>query len=157
MVTGKDLAELLDVPRSTLSEATKEGRECGGYDVSEWAERYDSGRVKGYDLPEELLEEMAEAEAEAAGDSTAERTNPAENVSSSPEEGNSEGGELGEFLKGLAVLGGVSAGGALLARAIAENSANGRPQGANSRRGRTHRLTPGGNSPRRQQPSTRTV
>jgi len=55
LLSGKDLAKILDVSAPTLSEATKKGYNCAGYPVSEWAEISESGRVKGYDVPGFLL------------------------------------------------------------------------------------------------------
>lgn len=53
-LSGKDLAEKIGCARSTLSEATKKGhRVKGRYDVQAWAEFGPSGRVRGYDVPEE--------------------------------------------------------------------------------------------------------
>lgn len=53
-LSGKDLAEKIGCARSTLSEATKKGhRVQERYDVQAWAEFGPSGRVRGYDVPED--------------------------------------------------------------------------------------------------------
>jgi len=57
LISGKDLAEILDVSPSTLSEAVKNGYHCGGYTVIEWAEFNQFDRVKGYHVPEFLLKQ----------------------------------------------------------------------------------------------------
>jgi hypothetical protein len=52
--SGKELSEKIGCARSTLSEATKKGhRVKGRYDVQAWAEFGPSGRVRGYDVPED--------------------------------------------------------------------------------------------------------
>lgn len=54
-LTGKELAGKIGCARSTLSEATNKGYLLQGrYDVQEWAEFGPSGRVQGYDVPEEV-------------------------------------------------------------------------------------------------------
>lgn len=55
MISGKDLADVLDVAPSTLSEAAKNGHYCAGHNVSEWAVRSPSGRLTGYDVPVGVL------------------------------------------------------------------------------------------------------
>lgn len=55
LLSGKELAKILDVSAPTLSEATKKGYNCAGYPVSEWAQISESGRVQGYDVPGFLL------------------------------------------------------------------------------------------------------
>lgn len=55
LLSGKELAKILDVSAPTLSEAAKKGYNCAGYPVSEWAEISESGRVQGYDVPGFLL------------------------------------------------------------------------------------------------------
>ena len=55
LISGKELAEILDVSASTLSEAVKKGYHCGGYPVIEWAEFNRFDRVEGYEVPEFLL------------------------------------------------------------------------------------------------------
>jgi hypothetical protein len=57
LISGKDLAEILGVSPSTLSEAVKNGYHCGGYPVIEWAEFNQFDRVKGYRVPEFLLKQ----------------------------------------------------------------------------------------------------
>jgi len=57
LISGKKLAEILDVSPSTLSEAVKNGYHCGGYPVIEWAEFNQFDRVKGYHVPEFLLKQ----------------------------------------------------------------------------------------------------
>lgn len=75
-LSGKDLADKIGCARSTLSEATKKGHRVGGrYDVQAWADFGPSGRVRGYDVPEEA--------AFLSGERT--RENPSEE--SSPEFG----------------------------------------------------------------------
>ncbi len=55
LISGKELAQILDVSASTLSEAVKNGHNCGGYPVLEWAEFNRFGRVEGYDVPNFLF------------------------------------------------------------------------------------------------------
>lgn len=60
LLSGKELAKILDVSAPTLSVATKKGYNCAGYPVSEWADISESGRVQGYDVPGFLLLEHQE-------------------------------------------------------------------------------------------------
>lgn len=55
ILTGTELAELLGVAGPSLSEAAREGYNCAGYPVHEWAVEYKSGRIKGYDVPGAIL------------------------------------------------------------------------------------------------------
>ncbi|MEX0597658.1 MAG: hypothetical protein WD512_14290 [Candidatus Paceibacterota bacterium] len=52
---GKQLAEVLGVTSPTLSEAVKKGYNCMGYPVGDWAVESNSGRVKGYEVPQHIL------------------------------------------------------------------------------------------------------
>lgn len=54
-LNGKQLAEVLDVAAPSLSEAVKKRYNCGGYPVYEWAVETDTGRIKGYEVPEFLV------------------------------------------------------------------------------------------------------
>lgn len=54
-LNGKQLAEVLDVAPPSLSQAVKQGHNCAGYPVCEWAVETDSGRIKGYEVPEFLV------------------------------------------------------------------------------------------------------
>lgn len=54
-LNGKQLAEVLNVAPPSLSEAVKNGYNCAGYPVCEWAVETDSGRIKGYEVPEFLV------------------------------------------------------------------------------------------------------
>lgn len=54
-LNGKQLSQVLNVSPPTLSEAVKSGYNCGGYPVNEWAIISDSGRIKGFDVPEFLV------------------------------------------------------------------------------------------------------
>jgi len=54
-LNGKQLAQVLDVSPPTLSEAVKNGYNCAGYPVGEWAILTDSGRIKGFDVPKFLV------------------------------------------------------------------------------------------------------
>lgn len=54
-LNGKQLAQVLNVSPPTLSEAVKNGYNCVGYPVGEWAILTDSGRIKGFDVPEFLV------------------------------------------------------------------------------------------------------
>jgi len=54
-LNGKQLAQVLDVSPPTLSEAVKNGYNCAGYPVGEWAILTDSGRIKGFNVPEFLV------------------------------------------------------------------------------------------------------
>lgn len=56
-INGKELAELLNVSPPALSQAVRQGRNCGGYPICEWAVKTDSGRIKGYRVPAFLLSE----------------------------------------------------------------------------------------------------
>ncbi|PKD43708.1 hypothetical protein [Rhodohalobacter barkolensis] len=74
-LNGKQLAEVLGVAPPSLTEAVKNGYNCGGYPVSEWAVELPSGRIKGYDVPEFLV----------SGEFIKEtRPNPTENKPNSP-------------------------------------------------------------------------
>jgi len=54
-LNGKQLAEVLDVAAPSLSEAVKKRYNCGGYPVYEWAVETDTGRIKGYEVPDFLV------------------------------------------------------------------------------------------------------
>jgi hypothetical protein len=54
-LNGKQLAEVLNVSHPSLTEAVKNEYNCGGYPVSEWAIVSGTGRIKGYDVPEQLV------------------------------------------------------------------------------------------------------
>ena len=54
-LNGKQLAEVLNVSPPSLTEAVKNEYNCGGYPVAEWAIVSDTGRIKGYDVPEYLV------------------------------------------------------------------------------------------------------
>jgi hypothetical protein len=54
-LNGKQLAQVLDVSPPTLSEAVKNGYNCAGYPVGDWGILTDSGRIKGFDVPEYLV------------------------------------------------------------------------------------------------------
>jgi hypothetical protein len=54
-LSGKDLAEKIGCARSTLSEATKNGHLVDGrWDVQKWAVCGPSGRLKHYNVPDEV-------------------------------------------------------------------------------------------------------
>ncbi len=55
LVTGAQLAILLQVTPAALSKAVRNGHRCGGYDVGAWAERGKNGRVKGYNIARETM------------------------------------------------------------------------------------------------------
>jgi hypothetical protein len=57
-VSGKKLATLLGVSTAAVSDAIKHDNHCGGQPICEWAEFYDSGRVKGYRVPNHLYDEL---------------------------------------------------------------------------------------------------
>lgn len=71
-LNGKQLAEVLDVSAPSLSEAVKKKYNCAGYPVCKWAVETDSGRIKGYEVPEFLV----------SGDDqkSEKRVNPEQNV-----------------------------------------------------------------------------
>jgi hypothetical protein len=69
LISGKKLAEILNVSASTLSEAVKNGYNCGGYPVAEWAEFNEFGRVEGYRVPQFVTNSSDEEQED--------RTNPA--------------------------------------------------------------------------------
>lgn len=71
-LNGKQLAEVLDVSPPSLSEAVKKGYNCAGYPVCEWAVETDSGRIKGYEVPEFLVSEDDQKPEK--------RSNPEENI-----------------------------------------------------------------------------
>jgi|GEM_PF-1167186 len=54
-LNGKQLAEVLDVAAPSLSEAVKKRYNCGGYPVYEWAVETNTGRIKGYQVPDFLV------------------------------------------------------------------------------------------------------
>ncbi len=54
-LNGKQLAEVLGVSAPTVTEAVKNGWNCGGYPVGEWAIESKTGRIKGYDVPEFIV------------------------------------------------------------------------------------------------------
>ena len=54
-LNGKQLAEVLGVSAPTVTEAVKNGWNCGGYPVGEWAIESNTGRIKGYDVPEFIV------------------------------------------------------------------------------------------------------
>ena len=56
-LTQKELAKYLSVTPSALSQATKEGRPCQGWPVSEWA-TYRGGEVLWYEVPDEAAGEI---------------------------------------------------------------------------------------------------
>jgi hypothetical protein len=71
-LNGKQLAEVLGVTAPSLSQAAKDGYCCGGYPVVEWAVETNSGRIKGYEVPDFLV---------SGDDKRPEnRTNPEENT-----------------------------------------------------------------------------
>lgn len=73
---GQQLAEVLDVSPPSLSQAVKQGYKCGGYPVAEWAICHESGRIKGYEVPESLVSgERKKSE---------KRANPSENTPNKP-------------------------------------------------------------------------
>lgn len=74
-LNGKQLAEVLNVSAPALSEAVKKGYNCAGYPVGEWAEETDSGRIKGYVVPDFLVSEENVTET---------RLNPIKETSNSP-------------------------------------------------------------------------
>ena len=61
-LNGKQLAEVLGVAAPSLTEAVKNGYNCAGYPVSEWAIESDTGRIKGYDVPEFIVSEERKEE-----------------------------------------------------------------------------------------------
>lgn len=54
-LNGKQLAEVLGVSAPTVTEAVKNGWNCGGYPVGDWAIESNTGRVKGYEVPEFIV------------------------------------------------------------------------------------------------------
>lgn len=59
-LNGKQLAEVLSVSPPSLSEAVRKGYNCAGYPVVEWAVETESGRVKGFDVPEFLVNKKSQ-------------------------------------------------------------------------------------------------
>lgn len=64
-VTGKELAKLLGVTTAAVSDAIKHDNQCGGQPICEWADFYDSGRVKGYHVPNHLFDELTRKQQES--------------------------------------------------------------------------------------------
>jgi len=90
-LNGKQLADVLDVSAPTVSDAARKGHNCAGYPVSEWAVETDSGRIKGYDVPEFLVSDATKQNnrpnpAEIAPESPTIRPNKANSVESAVEE-----------------------------------------------------------------------
>lgn len=54
-LNGKQLAEVLGVAAPTITEAVKNGWNCGGFPIGEWAIETETGRIKGYEVPEFLV------------------------------------------------------------------------------------------------------
>lgn len=86
LLTGAELAEILDVAPATLSEAAHKYYSCGGYPVNEWAEFSETGRIIGYDVPSFLL-----VEGGWAPKNSEERSNPPENEPNKAELGTNKG------------------------------------------------------------------
>lgn len=84
-LNGKQLAEVLGVAAPSLTEAVKNGYNCAGYPVSEWAIESDTGRIKGYDVPEFLVSKNRETEG---------RSNPAAIPPNSPTINPNKGDEI---------------------------------------------------------------
>jgi hypothetical protein len=57
-LTGKKLARLLGVSTAAVSDAIKHNHQCSGQPICEWAEFSESGRVKGYYVPNYLVKEL---------------------------------------------------------------------------------------------------
>lgn len=51
MISGKELAKILNVAAPSLSEAAKKGHYCAGHNVQNWVVKSPSGRVIGYTPP----------------------------------------------------------------------------------------------------------
>ena len=83
-INGKELAELLNVSPPSLSQAVKQGHNCGGYPVTDWAVKTDSGRIKGYNVPEFLLSGDQQQEEQ-------QRANPDRQTPNEPNLGSNEG------------------------------------------------------------------
>lgn len=98
-LNGKQLAEVLGVAAPSLTEAVKNGYNCAGYPVGEWAIESDTGRIKGYDVPVFVV----------SGDNKSEtRTNPtvtSPNSSTiSPNKGDSIVKEANEIINNYSLL-----------------------------------------------------
>lgn len=59
-LNGEDAAELLGVSPSALSRAANAGHYSAGEPVFDWAVRSPSGRITGYDIPEEAARRLFE-------------------------------------------------------------------------------------------------
>lgn len=57
-LSGKKLAELLDVAPASLSGAAKKDHLCKGKPVAEWAVRNERGKLLEYELPENRYREL---------------------------------------------------------------------------------------------------
>lgn len=88
LLTGAELADILDVAPATLSEAAHKYYSCGGYPVNEWAEFSESGRIIGYDVPSFLL-----IEAGWGPKNNDKRSNPPEDNPNKAELGTNKGEE----------------------------------------------------------------
>jgi predicted transcriptional regulator len=74
-ITGKKLAKLLNVSTAAVSDAIKHNHQCGGQPICEWAEFSESGRVKGYDVPNDLMKELTTEEPQENGQQRQNREN----------------------------------------------------------------------------------
>jgi|SRR6056297_1127948 len=54
-----ELADLLGVAQATVSGAAINDHLCGGYPVSEWADKNERGRILGYDVPDGVYHKLA--------------------------------------------------------------------------------------------------
>lgn len=57
-ISGKDLAPILGVTASALSQAANKRNHCGDYPVYAWAVLSNSGRVTGYAVPNDVLSKL---------------------------------------------------------------------------------------------------
>lgn len=83
-LNGKQLAQVLGVAPPSLTEAVKNGYNCGGYPVGDWAIVSASGRIKGYDVPGFLV----------SAEKVESRSNPQEKAPNQPNISPNKGGNF---------------------------------------------------------------
>lgn len=59
VMSGSDLARILGVGTSSLSQSARNGWQCRGYRVAEWAQ-WDGDRIAAYDVPAAVVDELTD-------------------------------------------------------------------------------------------------
>lgn len=128
MIKGKELASLLGVSAASVSQAASKGHLCCGYDVGSWAVRSDNGRVRGYNVPPDVLAELRSGTAprenpppKPTGVNLSEANKLAELVSETPPKRREREGEHNPWVHPVALGGGS----AVLYKAVEEDNASG--------------------------------